>query len=77
MWDPYLKQDIEKLEGVQRQATRFITGVLDYRTCERAMLLAYSRTHALLGPMFAPVVRAVIVGKSSFCQQTRLYVQGG
>ena len=32
MWDPYLKQDIERLERVQRQAARFITG--DYRTRE-------------------------------------------
>ena len=32
VWDPYLKQDIEKLERVQKQAARFITG--DYRTRE-------------------------------------------
>ena len=32
MWDPYLKQDIEKLGRVQKQAARFITG--DYRTRE-------------------------------------------
>ena len=25
VWDPYLKQDIEKLERIQRQAARFIT----------------------------------------------------
>ena len=32
VWDPYLKQDVERLERVQRQAARFITG--DYRMCE-------------------------------------------
>ena len=32
IWDPYLKQDIDKLERVQRQAARFITG--DYKTRE-------------------------------------------
>ena len=32
VWDPYLKQDIEKLERVQKQAANFITG--DYRTRE-------------------------------------------
>ena len=32
VWDPYLKQDVEKLEKVQKQAARFITG--DYRTRE-------------------------------------------
>ena len=32
VWDPYLKQDIEKLERVQKQAARFKTG--DYRTRE-------------------------------------------
>ena len=32
VWDPYLKQDIAKLERVQTQAARFITG--DYRTRE-------------------------------------------
>ena len=26
VWDPYLKKDIDKLEKVQRQAARFITG---------------------------------------------------
>ena len=26
MWDPYLKQDVEKLERVQKQAAHFITG---------------------------------------------------
>ena len=25
VWDPYLQKDIDKLENVQRQATRFIT----------------------------------------------------
>ena len=30
VWDPYLKQDAERLERVQRQAARFMTG--DYRT---------------------------------------------
>ena len=32
VWDPYLKQDIDKLERVQVQAARFITG--DYRSRE-------------------------------------------
>ena len=32
VWDPYLKQDVERLEKVQRQAARFIAG--DYRTRE-------------------------------------------
>ena len=32
VWDPYLKQDIDKLEGIQRQAARLITG--DYKTGE-------------------------------------------
>ena len=32
VWDPHLKQDVERLERVQRQAARFITG--DYRTHE-------------------------------------------
>ena len=32
IWDPYLKQDIDKIECVQRQAARFITG--DYKTRE-------------------------------------------
>ena len=32
MWDPYLKQDIEKLERDQRQAAPFITG--GYRRLE-------------------------------------------
>ena len=32
IWDPYLKQDIDKLEHVQRQAAHFITG--DYKTRE-------------------------------------------
>ena len=31
-WGPYLNQDIDKLERVQRQAARFITG--DYKTRE-------------------------------------------
>jgi hypothetical protein len=30
VWDPYLRQDIEKLERVQRQAARFITK--DYKS---------------------------------------------
>ena len=30
VWDPYLKQDIDKLERVQKQAARFITG--DYKS---------------------------------------------
>ena len=32
IWDPYLSRDIEKLEKVQRQAARFITG--DYHSRE-------------------------------------------
>ena len=32
VWDPYLKQDVDRLERVQRQATRFIKR--DYRTRE-------------------------------------------
>ena len=32
IWDPYIKQDIDKLERVQRQAARFITG--DHKTRE-------------------------------------------
>ena len=32
IWDPYLLRDTDKLERVQRQATRFITG--DYRSRE-------------------------------------------
>ena len=32
IWDPYLSRDIEKLERVQRQAARFITG--DYHSRE-------------------------------------------
>ena len=32
VWDPYLKQDIEKLERVQKLAARFIIG--NYRTRE-------------------------------------------
>ena len=32
IWDPYLTKNIEKLERVQRQAARFITG--DYHSCE-------------------------------------------
>ena len=32
IWDPYLKQDIDKLERVQKQAARFITG--DYKMRE-------------------------------------------
>ena len=40
VWDPHLKQDIDKLERVQRQAARFISG--DYRSrdpgCVTAML---------------------------------------
>ena len=34
IWDPYLSRDIEKLERVQRQAARFITG--DYHSREEA-----------------------------------------
>ena len=34
VWDPYLKQDIVKLERVQRQAARFITD--DYKTREES-----------------------------------------
>ena len=36
VWDPYLKQDVERLERVQRQAARFITG--DYRTHEEGCI---------------------------------------
>ena len=36
MWDPYLKQDVDKLERVQRQATRFITW--DYRSREEGCI---------------------------------------
>ena len=32
IWDPYLSRDIEKLERVQRQAARFVTG--DYHSRE-------------------------------------------
>ena len=32
IWDPYLSSDIDKIERVQRQAARFITG--DYKTRE-------------------------------------------
>ena len=32
IWDPYLLSDIDKIERVQRQAARFITG--DYKTRE-------------------------------------------
>ena len=32
VWDPYLKQDVDRLERVQRQAARFIKR--DYRTRE-------------------------------------------
>ena len=32
IWDPYYIQDINKLEGIQKQATRFITG--DYKLRE-------------------------------------------
>jgi hypothetical protein len=32
VWDPYLKQDIDRVERIQRQAARFITG--DYTTRE-------------------------------------------
>ena len=38
IWDPYLKQDIGKLERVQRQAARFITG--DYKTREEGCVIA-------------------------------------
>ena len=46
VWDPYLKQDIEKLERVQKQAARFILG--DYRTreegCFTGMLQSFELT---------------------------------
>ena len=42
MWHPYLKQDAEKLEKVQRQAVRFITG--DYRTREEGCITGILQT---------------------------------
>ena len=42
-WDPYLKQDINKLERVQNQAARFITG--DYRTREKGCITSMLRRH--------------------------------
>jgi hypothetical protein len=32
IWDPYLKTDVDRLECIQNQAARFITG--DYKTRE-------------------------------------------
>ena len=39
VWDPNLNQDVERLERVQRQAARFITG--DCRTREEGILVKH------------------------------------
>ena len=39
VWHPNLNQDVERLERVQRQAARFITG--DYRTREEGILVKH------------------------------------
>ena len=36
VWDPYLKQDVERLERIQRQAARFITK--DYKSREKGCI---------------------------------------
>ena len=45
VWDPYLITDINRLEGIQRKAARFITG--DFRTrkpgCVTNMLTYFTR----------------------------------
>ena len=42
VWHPYLKQDAEKLEKVQRQTVRFITG--DHRTREEGCITGMLQT---------------------------------
>ena len=42
IWDPYLNRNIEKLERVQRQAERFITG--DYHSREEGSVIKMLET---------------------------------
>ena len=45
VWDPYLKQNIERLERVQRQAAPFITG--DNRMCEEGCVTSMLQSFKL------------------------------